>query len=231
MRVRSLAVCGVAVACLTGCPSFTTLGLARPLKKGSTQIVIAPEYENATFVLNGTAFPVTLPQGELAVSYGVSDNFELGAKAWFFGAELNGKFGLIQSPTMDSGMDLAFSPGLSYVGIGAGGGSVNLLTVSLPLQVGLNFGGNQLVLSPKVIDYLLVSGGAGNLVVAGGSVGLALKLGDELRLMPQVTAMYPLLAASGSGAGTTGFQGVLLQGGISLLFGGKYDSPQQALPP
>lgn len=222
MRTGWLVICYVAVIGLTGCPSYSTTGLARPLRKGSMQTVVVPEAQ-------GVASGLTLawPQTEFGLRYGVTDSFELGFKAWLFGLALEGKFGLLESPTMDSGVDLSLYPSLSYMGIGGAG----LLTISVPLLIGINVGGNQLVLAPKLVDHLGIAGGVANLVNVGVSVGYAIKLGDELRIMPELTAMYPLAYQAGSSVGVGGFPGAIVQLGVGFMFGGKYESAQVPLSP
>jgi len=228
MRIQSLVLCGVAVVCLTGCPSFSTMGMARPLKPGSMQIVIAPEGEGGT--LNGPTGQATgfLPQGELALRYGVNDIFELGAKIWLIGAALEGKLGLLRSPTMDGGIDLSVGASLSYLGITSSTGTLSLSTISVPLLVGINFGGHQLVLAPKVVD-VIGSGptGIAHQLNVGTSVGLALKLGPEFRLLPEISVIYP---AAGQFFGGI-LEPPIVQLALGLMFGGSYDTAQPALPP
>ena len=228
MRVQSLVLCGVAVMCLTGCPSFSTMGLARPLKPGSMQIVIAPEAEGGT--INGPTGQATgfVPQGELALRYGVNDWFELGAKIWLIGAALEGKFGLLRSPTMDGGLDLSVAPSLSYLGITSSSGTLSLSTISVPLLVGINFGGNQLVLAPKVVDVIGAGpGGISHLITVGTSLGLALKLGPEFRLMPEITLIYPTAGQSFGGI----LEPPIVQLALGMMFGGSYEASQQVPPP
>ncbi|HEY8208780.1 MAG TPA: hypothetical protein VIG99_14925 [Myxococcaceae bacterium] len=222
MRVRWLALCGVAVVGLTGCPSFSTMGLARPIRKGTTQIVVAPE-ALALAVVNpttGVATGAVLPQAEIAVRYGITDSFELGAKAWLLGAGLEGKIGIIQS-NPGFGLDIAINPGFAYLGYGSTTSSSGLLSLSLPVMFGLNLGGHQLIVAPKVMDLVFLGGTSPvHVVLTGASVGFALKLGDELRIMPEISAVYPASVNSGGTTFTLPFQGAAVQAGLGLLIGG-----------
>jgi hypothetical protein len=226
MCIRWLAIGCVAVVGLTGCPSYSTMGLARPLRKGSMQTVVSPEAQGVA-----SGLTVVWPQTELGVRYGVTDSFELGIKAWLFGLALEGKIGLLESPTMESGVDLSFNPSASYMGIGWGFGGVNLITVSLPLLVGFNFGGNQLVLGPKLVDHMVIAGGVGNLLNVGLSLGYAIKLGDEFRLMPEISATTPIFGQAGSAVGFGFVPGAMVHVGIGIMFGGKYESAPAPLAP
>jgi hypothetical protein len=189
-----------------------------------------------------------LPQAELAIRYGVTDNIEFAAKAWLVGVGTELKIGLMESPTMDSGIDLSLNPSFAYFGLNAGSGDtaagINSFTLGVPVLVGFNMGGHQLVLGPKVINQLLIAsgstGGTGgsamvDILSVGTTVGYALKLGDEFRLLPEIAILYPL-AAFGSAGGQTGggltqSSGVTLQIGVGIMFGGKYENASEAVSP
>src|SRR5688572_20066601 len=102
MRTGWLVICCVAVVGLSGCPSYSTMGLARPLRKGTMQTFVVPEVQ-------GVVSGLTLgwPQQEFGLRYGVTDSFELGMKVWLLGMAFESKFSLLESPTMDSGVDLS----------------------------------------------------------------------------------------------------------------------------
>ena len=50
----------------------------------------------------------------------MTDNVELGGKLGFNGITLESKFGLVRSPTMDSGVNLSLAPQVGFIGYGAG---------------------------------------------------------------------------------------------------------------
>jgi hypothetical protein len=231
MRAASLVICTLGLAILTGCPSASTMALARPLKQGAMEIMVAPE----TLVLGGVA----LPQGEFGVRYGVTDSFEMGFKAWLIGAALEAKIGLMRAESMQSGIDVSFYPGVSFLTLGAGIGSGtsvggSTLTLNLPVLIGINMNGHQLVLGPRIMD--LISSGTVNLgdgttstgivnnVLVGTSVGFAFKLSDSFRILPEISMLYPAFSTSASGTSVNPFGNTfLIQAGLGLLFGGKYE--------
>lgn len=225
---RSIVVALLALLGMTGCPSVSTTGLARTLNQGAMQGFVSPGFV--------TIEGIWLPQIEVGGRYGLNDHLEVGAKAWLIGAGMDLKWSLLRARSMQSGFDLALDPSVSYFGVGAAAGAgaetqgFGLLTVGLPVLAGINFSGHQLMIGPKLVGHrgfgttgatgggLLTS--TGTLVGAGASVGLALKLGGEFRIMPEVSYVRYLW----SDAGTTP-TGAIIQGGVSFLFGGGYDPP------
>lgn len=199
---------------LFGCPSFSTMGTARTIGRGKTQLLVAAEgMGSATHSGVGV-----LPQLELAGRYGFTDDVELGLKAWYLGAALDAKVQLIRSANPESGLDVAFDPTIGW-------GAPNKLTVAVPLLLGFNFrGGHQLVLGPRLVDQLWFdpaqpAARAVNALLAGMSVGFAWKISERVRLMPELSVLYPIAAAPG--VSTYAGTGVAYQGGFGILiFGG-----------
>ena len=68
--------------------------MARTLNQGEMQGFVSPGFSS----LSG----VSLPQIEVGGRYGITDHIEFGAKAWLFGAGLDGKFSLLRSPSMQT---------------------------------------------------------------------------------------------------------------------------------
>jgi len=218
---------------LAGCPSFSTMGTARTLPVGNTQIVVVPQaaYTKEWSVAGlDRRMDVIYPQFELGIHHGVTEDLEVGAKGWILGFEVDTKVQLIRSPSDSSGIDLAVDPGIGYLAFtqeqSLGGTSLtasqNSLSFYLPLLVGFNFaGGNQLVLGPKLIDQIILPSsdtGTGNVLWGGASVGYAWKVGN-FRLLPEVTVVYPMSVVQRPGA-TFSFGGIGVQCGVGLLFGG-----------
>lgn len=226
-----------------GCASTSTMGLARTLNKGAVQgwvglegggIIAAPT--------SGGSAGVGYPMVEGGVRVGASDHVELGARLGFNGIGLEGKFALVRSATMDRGINLSLAPQVGFFGIGVGPIFVGSLTAQLPLLIGIDFGGHELVLGPKLFNQVYFvgvsdsSGGGGGAVVdllsAGASIGFAIKAGP-VRIVPEVSAVIPFFASGAvtgvSGAATgTGVGGVIFQAGIGLLFGSanSYERPE-----
>jgi len=62
------------------------------------------------------------------------------------------------------------------------------------------------------------------MLMAGTSIGYAIRVNDEFRVMPEITALIPVffgVAGQSGGAGAGGFVGQL---SVGLMWGGKYRS-------
>ncbi len=221
IRVLSLASC----AFLGGCPSFSSYTRARTITEGEVQVFVAPQIETLTL---GTS-PLTEPQIEFGARYGLTPNVEIGGKIWVPGFLLDGKFQLHRSATELTGWDICVVPGIGYLGGFSGtrsgtGSSLQTATFYAPILFGYNLhGGDQVVLTARLVDQIQStsgrSGGTVNLLYGGGSVGYAWKVGQHVRIMPEISIGYPLLA-SVSSFGTEFGTGIMyVQGGIGFLFG------------
>ncbi|MGB8932178.1 MAG: hypothetical protein WCC48_13120 [Anaeromyxobacteraceae bacterium] len=209
-----------------GCASFSTMSTARTVGLDATQVWVAPEVVGVTF---DTGSPpdrqsFSIPQLEVGVRRGVTEDFELGAKLWLLGTALEGKFQVVRSETQDAGVDVAIAPSIGWLGFnaGAGGGNFNVVTGYLSVPIGLNVpGGSQLVLTPKAIYQRYMasdSGGSGSagLLFLGGSVGYAWRLGT-MYVLPEISVMQPVVNPATSDV--IKFDGVVFQGGLGFLFG------------
>lgn len=211
-----------ALALAAGCPSFTTMGTARTVKRDTTQVWVAPEFMGMTVDSGDGNEAFSVPQFEFGMRRGVTDGIDIGAKLWLLGMAIDGKFQLLRSPTGDSGIDVAISPGLGWLGFNSGDEGFNVVTGYLSLPVGINVpGGSQFVLTPKAIyqRYMARSSGSGGdvgIFFVGGSAGFAWKLGT-MYILPEISIMQP--AAQGSAGDAVYYDGVVFQGGIGLLFG------------
>lgn len=231
---------------LSGCASVSTMGLARTLNQGAVQGWVAPE-GGGVVALTGVstasgATGVGYPLLEGGIRVGVTDHFELGARLGLSGIGLEGKIGFLRSPTMDTGINLSLNPGVTYVGFGAGTAFIGTLTFHLPVLIGIDFGGHELVLGPRFIDQLVFagitgSGSAGlNVIYAGGSVGFAIKAGSSLRILPEVSIGVPVVTTGTVGtssATAVGAGGLIFQAGVAFLFGTSdaYERPEALTPP
>lgn len=239
-----LLVMVIAAVSSMGCLSASTMGLARTLNKGAVQgwasaagggiIASAPTASTGgvpTTTSTGTGYPMV----EGGVRVGVSDHVELGGRLGFNGIGIEGKFGFVRSPTMDSGINVSLAPQVGFVGIGVAGAFVGVVTMQLPVLIGIDFGGHELVLGPKLhnsIYFAGVSAGGSSanavidLLSAGASVGFAIKAGP-VRLLPEVSFVVPFFASAGASASGTsgavasgvGVGGFAFQIGFGILFG------------
>src|SRR5581483_2936594 len=103
-KILSFGALGLLVMTQTGCPSFSTFGLARTLNKGAVQGLVAPGCGGAIAIGNktGTTVGAGYPLLEGGVRVGVTDHVEVGGRLGFNGITGEGKFALIRSETTDS---------------------------------------------------------------------------------------------------------------------------------
>ena len=220
-------VAGLVAVCslgLLGCPSVSTMGSSRTLDQGRVEFMVAPGVYGAS-VGEGVA---TFPQIEVGARYGITDKFEMGAKAWLLGAGVDAKVALIRPLSPASGFNLSLNPALSYIslsgGTDTGNASSTLLHIHLPVLVGYRFGaGHEVVVGPRIVDTLLLANAGGNTAAAnaisiGSSVGLRLRLGNGFRIMPEFSVIVPVIGSSAAGTSSAG-GGTLFQAGLGFMFG------------
>jgi len=217
----------LALVLLTGCPSFSTMGTARTLPKGKSQFFIAPggmvlkdfQTDNA-----GLSESFGLPTVEFGGRYGVTDHVEVGGKVFPIGAELNAKFALIR-PETPAGLNLSVGPAASVYAFPSDQDTFTLAWFHLPLLVGFNVGGSELVIAPRISDLMVTGGGdSSNTVFAGGSLGFAWKVADGFRILPEIaftTPIYYAVEAGGTAvADTIDPRGAMVQFNVGFLMGG-----------
>ncbi len=215
-----------ALALLTGCPSFSTMGTARTMPKGKGQLFVAPgamvlqDFQRDTTTGRSDSFG--MPTVEFGGRYGVTDGAEVGAKVSLLGAELDTKFALRRSETADAGLDVALAPAVSIYPFRSGDTNATYAWVHLPLLLGVNVGGSQLVIGPRVSGMIIAGGGESvRALWLGGSLGFAWKVGDGFRLLPELSMAYPASVSIGSVSATNlEPRGALFQGSLGFLFGG-----------
>ena len=240
----------IAAVFASGCASTSTMGLARTLNKGAFQGWVAAEGGG---IVDPAAGGGGYPMVEGGVRVGLTDRAELGARLGFNGIGAEGKFALLRSETTESGVNLSLNPGIGFFGFGGAGALIGNLSFQLPLLIGIDFGGHELVIGPRLTDQLFfgaiaASGSnnasvAVNLLSAGASIGMAFKLGPAIRLMPEVSISVPFFATAGAstGSGSSAFGsgasvgGFIFQAGLGFLFGSAnaYDPepvPVEQLP-
>lgn len=234
----------VALWMFSGCASVSTMGLARTLNKGAAQGWVGPSGGGVIALPaspSGTAQTFGYPLIEGGGRIGITDHFELGGKIGFSGIGAEAKIAFLRPPTMESGVNLSLNPGITFVGFGGGDLFVGTLTFHLPVLIGIDFNGHELVLGPRLIDQLVFAGGfgsngaPGNVLYAGGSVGFAVKIAPNFRMIPEISVGVPFLVTGPSGAGSTvsalGAGGLIFQAGLGFVFGGanQYDKPEPSL--
>jgi hypothetical protein len=221
-NMRTLALAAAFLLGGAGCATVGTLQTAHPIDRGSLQVAIEP---GVWAIQHRTVFP----HANLAVRYGFGNRWDLGARFGSGGFGLTSKFSL--SDSYDEGLSIAVAP--SVGGFKAGALSVGASSVHLqvPLLVGLGFGnGNELILGPKVLDWMLFTGLPGlglhsNVLAVGGSVGLSLRVARGVRILPEIAMVRPILGSAharvlfvdiGVGSGRP-----LYQASVGVLLGGE----------
>jgi hypothetical protein len=210
---------------------------AETLGTGHLQFGVEP----AVWGVGGKGAAVVEPSIGGSVRGGVAENVDLGARVSLSGVEADAKF---MFTPRNAGVIVSLAPSVGGLGIGAGVGSaataVGYVNIQLPVLVGIPLGPHELIIGPKLVDYLLfgsvsesssaMSGASttqsavGNLFCIGTSVGMAFKLTPSFQLLPEVAIAYPV-AASGSAGGATSSvsalnaDGVIFQVGLGLIFG------------
>jgi hypothetical protein len=231
IRLSHAVLAAVVTVAASGCLSLTTFQTADTNGRGKLQMAL----EGSSTGITTPSGSVSIPTSNVAARYGVTDNVDIGARVGTVGGELMAKVRLSGAPGQ---LSLALAP--SVGGISLGGAS--LLSAQLPVLVGVPLGQHQLVLSPKVHIYRASAIGdttsengttqvtaSASLISAGTGVALALKLGESLRIVPELSVIYPLMvtgsASDGSttetGSGMVNANGAIYQAGIGLLFGGN----------
>jgi hypothetical protein len=143
---------------------------------------------------------------------------------------------------MDSGVNVSINPGFTFAGFGGGDLFTGTLTFHLPVLIGIDFNGHELVLGPRLIDQVVfgaLTTGAINVLYAGGSVGFAVKVSPTFRMIPELAVGVPAFITgpngSGGAASALGGGGLIFQAGLGFVFGGpnQYDTvePRPLLAP
>ncbi|WP_434390341.1 hypothetical protein [Melittangium boletus] len=168
----------------SGC---VTTGMARPVDPGTVQVSVAGGIQNVGSPSSSSLHFYSFPQAEVGVRVGVKEGVDLGAKFFLAGAAVDGRFSLLRAPSLQKGVDLTLAPGLLYWTVGTADTS---LTAELPLLLGLNFGGSQLVLGARAGAFVDLNDTSRPRnkpdLMLGASVGYAIPLTPWLRLMPEL---------------------------------------------
>jgi len=147
---------------------------------------------------------------------------EVGGKVWLIGAEIDTKFALLRSASADAGVDVSLAPAVSFYPFRSGDTNATYAWLHLPLLLGVNTGGSQLVLGPRLSDLIIHGAGEDlNVVLVGGSLGYAWKLGDGFRLLPEVSVAWPVHVQDNTTSVTSlEPKGAMIQAGLGFVFGG-----------
>lgn len=213
-----------------GCATFGTFQTARTLGKGRSRVAV----EASAWGAVSPAATRLAPDVAVAARWGLTDRFDLGGRIGGHGLELDAKLQL--TPPKRPGLVVSLAPAV-------GGGTLAVRTavattayVQVPVLLGLRLGSRvRLVLGPKLELWYVRAGDSSTstgIVAArffgvGTSVGVSVRLTRGLRVLPELTVIYPVAAwgvTSTTAATHTGLlvgtaKGVAAQVGVAVLFG------------
>lgn len=187
----------LAVVALAGCGAQTGFGTARVLAPGASEGAVFLEGSLVTARLDRTTdVPLPLIQGGIAYRRGLTEGFELGARAWglrirgfaSFGASLDGKTQLAESGRVH----VALVTSLGYHQVRLGGTPSHVFSGTLPLLIGVDLGRDQLFFGPRLSYGIAASYGANAVSAAyyGLSLGYAWRWTRTFTFVPEVVWMY-----------------------------------------
>jgi hypothetical protein len=212
-----------------GCTTIGTLQRANTVGKGAIQLAAEP----LLWGYAGKSSSLVQPSIGVAGRYGVTDAIDVGVHVSSGGFEAMGKFQLTP-PSAPVVVSLAPAVGgFGFIG-NIGSLATNLsasgwINAQLPVLIGIPIGTSQVILAPKIQEFVLFGTNAASavgLTSAGLSVGYAFHITDSIQLLPEVAMAYPFLGTLGTPSTNTKASplrpnGVLYQVAIGVLFGGK----------
>lgn len=203
-----------------GASGCVSTGMARTLDKGALQVTLSSGIQNVGSYGKGeTGLPhfITMPQVDLGVRYGLSDRFDVGARLFLPGVAVDGRYALVRAPSLRSGVDLTVAPSLLYSHAGNGSTAGEpFVHGEVPLLMGVNMRGSQLVLGAKVgalvnpEDPTSPSGRPA--LTLGTSLGVAVPVTSWLRLLPELSLRVKPQRQH--------YQPFLFHAGVGLVLGG-----------
>jgi hypothetical protein len=212
---------------LAGCASLSTMQTASVTPEGAVRgsVNVGMPFGNSPQV-NDVTWHLGQATGalEAGARYGLGGGLDVGAKLWFVGGRLDLKKELI-----DEGRSiLSIGLGAGYFPIGPTGPgddftmpsapTRHLVSGYLPVLYGLRLGEHELVLGATASAYELFGPLHGGLLVGTASAGIALRLGEHLRLMPEIGVSRQLTAWRDGDQFL--FKDTEIYAAIGLLFGG-----------
>ena len=219
----ALAALLLAATLLAGC-SFSTLTTASNLPEGEGQFFVAPGF---TRFQRGSGEALLTPQVELGGRYAITDRVEVGGKIWLPGVQIDTKIGLLGVHKDGSGFNLALDPAIGYLGgfegTPDGGDTLHIITMSLPVLIGWEFGDHELTLGPRIIDQVWTGGGestmTANVVSLGMSMGFSIYVGRGVTIVPEFSYGAIVMQSLEDFGSHVGVNGTMMQAGVGFVFG------------
>lgn len=199
----------------SGCATVGTFQSADTLGKGGRQFGLEP---SVWWPKTGNETP--LPNVGMTARWGVNDHYDMGFRLGTSGLELLTKVGIVQGAHP---ITLAVAPSFGGLYAPYKGTTAGVLAGQVPLLLGVNLARHELVVAPKFQVWHMLGGEERETAInAGGSLGFAIRLGKRVELIPEVAAVVPLKSWQWDGepvALVQPGQGVMLDGGMAILFG------------
>lgn len=202
----------------SGCAAIGSTQTADTLGTGRLQVGVEP---GVTALLPRTSNerPSLTPLVDVSVRYGAAERLDLGVRAGQSGLGLETKVMLTPRawPVL-----LSFAPAI-MAKLEPAGEPVSIVgqtfSAAIPLLIGVRLGAHQLVLGPRAQGFVFLPGdgtGSYRVLMAGGSVGVALRVSRAVAVMPELALLLPVAQ---SGAAPPMGAGVPLQLKLGFLLG------------
>ena len=209
MRRAALAALVALAALSLGCASQIGMGRARTLDKGKQRVGFSTEAD----FLTPEAWResnATLPWAQVGLGYhrGLTDRVEVGGRLWGLtvptvfttvGGAADLKVGILRPEEGRGDLNLSAALSLTYHNASYGGQPYHVLGGTLPVLFGVKIGRHELVLGPRVADYVITAYGmnAVNVFYMGGSLGFAARFRETFDLFPEAVAMWSPISLNG----------------------------------
>ncbi len=193
------------------CASSTGMGGPRVLKSGQHEIGIGFDLTlNKANLSPGQDAPAPWPQLTSSYRIGLGGDFELGARTWgfgfvnyffTFGAGLDLKYGIIQSPDIDSGFDLSIGVAGGYHQVNYAKAPTHTIVTQVPLLLGFNTGGgDQFFFGPRFENQYTFSPEQQpvNSAYGGFSLGYVWRAMPYLEIRPEFVFLYSPVSFNGA---------------------------------
>jgi hypothetical protein len=168
-----------------GCATMTTLQTAESLDKGEAVALVGGfisemKIDSVDEVFD-SVYTWGYPDVEAAARYGVTDNFDIGIKAFVIGMQADGKYRFLNKDKFSMAGDLA----IGYTSVSSETDTTKYIdfipSVLLTAKLHKYF---SITASPKTLFGLIIGDETSINYLFGGTVGL--KLGDKTSLIPEV---------------------------------------------
>jgi hypothetical protein len=202
LRYASLAL----LISLGACASHTTYKTTKPVGRGKTLFLAAPQAQGGGPMTTGKAL---MPEIALGARHGVTDDLDvqgnftllpLGQLVTSISAELAVQQHLWTSESQR--FELAVATGVGYRYSSTGGAPFEGIHLAVPVIFGINMGRHQLAISPSVGAQRWYATGAEpvDIPFAGMSLGFNWRLSEHWSLLPEVSSSRSSTALADMGS-------------------------------